>query len=145
MSLDLYLYQQTGDLKEWEERKAASLKEADDMKGLIPLINEYYDEKRPQKEPVFHANITHNLNKMADEAGIYYHLWRPDEIGITKAKELIRPLKKARELMIEKGRQHWVQFEPSNKWGTYEGFMSFIVAVIAACEEYPEADVNVSR
>ena len=30
---------------------------------------------------VFSANITHNLGAMAKEAGIYMHLWRPDELG----------------------------------------------------------------
>lgn len=28
---------------------------------------------------LFEANITHNLNKMAKEVGIYEYLWRPDE------------------------------------------------------------------
>lgn len=30
---------------------------------------------------------------MAVEAGIYEYLWRPNEIKITKAKELIEPLR----------------------------------------------------
>jgi len=42
----------------------------------------------------YEANVTHNLNKMAMEAGIYEYLWRPDEIGITKAGRLIEPLSK---------------------------------------------------
>jgi len=41
---------------------------------------------------VYDANITHNLGEMADEAGVYKHLWRPEEIGLTKAAELIEPL-----------------------------------------------------
>ena len=36
------------------------------------------------KTQVFSANITHNLGKMADEAGIYKALWRPDEVEITQ-------------------------------------------------------------
>jgi len=35
---------------------------------------------------VYDANITHNLGAMAEAAGIYKHLWRPEEIGITKAQ-----------------------------------------------------------
>lgn len=27
---------------------------------------------------IFSANITHNLNAMAEAAGIYKHLWRPE-------------------------------------------------------------------
>ena len=38
---------------------------------------------------VYSANITHNLNRMAMEAGIYECLWRPDEHGITKAAQII--------------------------------------------------------
>ena len=48
---------------------------------------------------VYWANITHNLNSMADEAGIYKHLWRPEEIEITKAHELIEPLRTAIDAM----------------------------------------------
>ena len=41
---------------------------------------------------VYDANITHNLTEMADKAGIYEALWRPEEINVKKAKDLIRPL-----------------------------------------------------
>ena len=43
---------------------------------------------------VFDRNITHNLGKMADKAGIYYALWRPEEKGRTKASELVPVLEK---------------------------------------------------
>lgn len=38
---------------------------------------------------VFSSNITHNLNAMAEAAGIYRQIWRPEEIGIKTAVELI--------------------------------------------------------
>lgn len=41
-------------------------------------------------EQLYWANITHNLNSMAGAAGIYQHLWRPEEVGVTKARQLIR-------------------------------------------------------
>lgn len=41
-----------------------------------------YLEGPPVPQDVFWANITHNLGRMADEAGIYKHLWRPEEIGM---------------------------------------------------------------
>ena len=31
---------------------------------------------------VFEANVTHNLNRMAEAAGFYKEVWRPEEIGI---------------------------------------------------------------
>ena len=43
-------------------------------------------------EELFNANITHNLGEMARKAGIYHYLWRPEEIDITFASELIDPL-----------------------------------------------------
>ena len=44
-------------------------------------------------DEVYSRNITHNLNKMAEAAGIYTVLWRPDENGITKAHQCIEPLR----------------------------------------------------
>ena len=48
---------------------------------------------------VFTANITHNLGLMADEAGIYQHLWHPGDVGIQKAGDLVAPLKAGLTLM----------------------------------------------
>lgn len=45
----------------------------------------------PSGTVLYEANITHNLNKMAAEAGIYECLWRPDEHGITHARQIIDP------------------------------------------------------
>ena len=41
---------------------------------------------------LYWRNITHNLNKMASSAGIYECLWRPEEINITTAHQLIDPI-----------------------------------------------------
>ncbi len=40
----------------------------------------FVDDKEETNE-VYSANITHNLGEMADKAGIYYALWRPEEKG----------------------------------------------------------------
>lgn len=45
-----------------------------------------------ESNEVFDYNITHNLGSMADKAGIYYYLWRPEERQCYKAKDLILPL-----------------------------------------------------
>ena len=47
-----------------------------------------------EDETVYDANITHNLGKMAGEAGIYEALWRPEEIDKTKASEIVELLEK---------------------------------------------------
>ena len=92
---------------------------------------------------VYSSNITHNLAPMAKEAGIYEHLWRPDEIGITKASQLIGPLKAGLALM-KSDRPRFETFNAPNGWGMYEHFLPFVERYIQACEEYPDAGVSVS-
>ena len=99
---------------------------------------------RTQPTTVFSQNVTHNLNKMAEEAGIYKHLWRPDEIGITKSGQLIEPLK-AGLAMMKADPERFKKHNSPNGWGLYKNFVPWIENYIAACEEYPDADVEVSR
>lgn len=95
-------------------------------------------------DEVYWANITHNLTGMAAEAGIYKHLWRPDEIGITKAAQLIEPVSAGLALMVsEPSRFH--AFDASNGWGTYRDFIPFVAEYVEACRKHPNADVRVSR
>ena len=96
------------------------------------------------REVLFDANITHNLNKMAEEAGIYEHLWRPDEIGVTHASQLIAPLTKALELM-KSDPARFEKFNSPNGWGSYKGFVPWIEKYLEACKENPDAHVSVSR
>jgi hypothetical protein len=81
---------------------------------------------------------------MAEEAGIYQHLWRPEEIGIKTARELIEPLRTGLERM-KRDPARFKALEPENKWGTYKDFVPWIENYLAACEEYPDAEVYVSR
>jgi hypothetical protein len=117
------------------------------------ITREEWDRLYPDREPlivdvpgewVYSANITHNLNTMADHAGIYMYLWRPEEIGVEKAEDLIVPLEKG--LAILKGYpEFFKELNPSNGWGDYEGLVRFTERYLAACREYPEAKVDVSR
>lgn len=93
-------------------------------------------------ENVYQANITHNLATMAGEAGIYKHLWRPGELGITKASELIEPLRKGLELM-RSDRARFEAFNSPNGWGRYDNFVPWVAEYLGACEEHPDADVSV--
>lgn len=118
------------------------------------ITMEEWNERFPDRVPVtfepeatdevFHANITHNLGRMADEAGIYKELWRPDEIGITKAKQLIAPLSVGLGKLM-RNPYHFRTFNPENGWGTYESLVSFIKNYLDACIKYPDADVSISR
>lgn len=93
---------------------------------------------------VYWGNVTHNLGKMAAEAGIYQHLWRPDELGISKAVDLIAPLWEGL-VLLKSDRERFEKFNPENGWGDYEGLVSFVENYLNACRENPDADVVVSR
>ena len=95
-------------------------------------------------EEVFSANITHNLNEMADAAGIYQHIWRPEEIGITKAADLIEPIETGLADMVARP-SHYEQYNATNGWGLYKHFLPWIAKYLEACKRYPEADVSVCR
>lgn len=150
MSLDVYLYLKGASCPKGSGifiRENGATKE---------ITREEWDRAFPGREPivavtdsrsdgpVYSRNITHNLNKMAGEAGIYEHLWRPDEIGITSAQQLIEPLWGGL-MRLENDPGHFKQFNPSNGWGDYEGLMDFVRDYLQACREYPQAEVSVSR
>lgn len=102
----------------------------------------YFTQVKPTI--VFDTNITHNLNKMADAAGIYKVLWRPEEIGITLAHEMIPALEEGLA-KLKADPEKFKQFNAPNGWGMYEHFVPFVEKVLAAAKENPEATVRVSR
>jgi hypothetical protein len=89
-------------------------------------------------------NITHNLNGMANAAGIYQALWRPEEIGITHAHQLIPILEKGLEKLLADP-EEYKSFNPANGWGDYEGLVTFVENYLESCRQYPDAEVEVSR
>lgn len=97
-----------------------------------------------EREEFFRANITHNLNTMADEAGIYKELWRPEEIGITKASQLIEPLRAGLALLVQ-DRERFEKFNPANGWGSYDSLVRFVAEYVGACVRYPDANVHACR
>jgi len=151
MSLDVYLEMEGVTTLYPEDR--IFIREGGSTKEIS---REEWNRRFPNREPftiaggvyedgiVYTANITHNLNKMAAEAGIYKHLWRPDEVDIKKAEELIEPLTQGLiALGNEPGR--YKALNPPNGWGTYEGLVEFVANYLAACKRYPEAVVRVWR
>lgn len=105
-------------------------------------LDVYLTATRPVE--VYWRNITHNLNTMAKEVGIYEALWRPEEINISKAGELIVPLTNGLE-MLKGNPDFFKQFNPPNGWGSYEGLVDFVETYLEACKANPDADVEVSR
>ena len=97
-----------------------------------------------KNKEVFAINITHNLNTMAKALGIYYLLWRPEEIGIRKAKYLI-PMLKDSVINMREYKDFYIKFNPVNGWGNYEYFLESLISVYNACISFPEAEIKVDR
>lgn len=126
-----------------------------------------YDEGKTyteDTEQVYWANITHNLNTMAGEAGIYEALWRPhrlkegynisendhqaewkfEEENTSLAKDIIPLLEKGLSDLKTRP-EYFEKFNSPNGWGMYEHFVSFVENYLEACKEYPDAIIEVSR
>lgn len=126
-----------------------------------------YDEGKTyteDTEQVYWANITHNLNTMAGEAGIYEALWRPhrlkegynisendhqaewkfEEENTTLAKDIIPFLEKGLSDLKTRP-EYFEKFNSPNGWGMYEHFVPFVEKYLEACKEYPDAIIEVSR
>ena len=105
-------------------------------------LDVYLNAVRPTE--VYSANITHNLGSMAREAGIYEALWRPEEIGITTAAQLIGPLTVGLAL-LKADPPRFEALNSPNGWGLYEHFVPFVERYLEACKENPDAAVSVWR
>lgn len=95
-------------------------------------------------EEFFHANITHNLGDMADAAGIYMAVWRPEEVGVEQAKQLA-PLLRAAVTKMKEHPDLFRKLDSPNGWGTYKDFLPWLERYLAACEAHPDAFVRASR
>lgn len=96
------------------------------------------------------GNITHNLAEMAShipvgDTDLYKACWRPEEIGIKTAGEVLPLLKEGIRYMVDH-RKELLEYESPNGWGTYNGFMKFLLNYKQACEDNdPECEIYASR
>lgn len=152
MSLDVYLTLKGAAV----QRKSSGIFIRENG-ATVEISEEEWNRRNPDREPVrfiasepeetdelYSSNITHNLNRMAGEAGVYMALWRPEEVGIKKAEQLIAPLTEGLKC-LHADPEKFKQFNPPNGWGDYEGLVKFIERYLLACIKYPEASVEVSR
>ena len=105
-------------------------------------LDVYLTATRPTE--VYSANITHNLVDMAAAVDLYKPLWRPEEIGVTTAAQLI-PLLRLGEMRLVNEEDRLLPLNPENGWGDYEGLLWFVRAYLDACEANPDATIRVSR
>ena len=103
-----------------------------------------YDESSKEEVRVFESNITHNLNTMAAAAGIYTALWRPEENGFTNAAMLV-PVLCAGLKRLEGNPETYMIYNDNGGWGSYENLIDFTRRVKEACQQYPDARIEVSR
>lgn len=99
-----------------------------------------------EQETYFEDNITHNLNRMAEEAGLYKPLWHPEDesIAAVYARDLIQPLRRGL-LVLTQDISRLKQFNPENGWGSYDTLLKFTKRYLEACETYPDTIIQVSR
>ena len=101
------------------------------------------------------ANITHNLGGMAShvpvklkdgtQTTLYYVCWRPEEIlDKPNTNDVLDLLIQGLMYMIEY-RKELLQYESPNGWGTYNGFMKFLLNYKQACEDNPNCKVETDR
>lgn len=96
------------------------------------------------EETVFEWNITHNLRRMAEEAGFAEAAWRPDCNGWSRASQIADTIFDGVSWLV-RNREGAEVFNPSNGWGNYEGLLAFAFAYARACFDYPDAEIRVSR
>ena len=100
-------------------------------------------------EEVFSANITHNLGTMASEVQLgeytlYQYLWRPEEIFIRNAEELIKPLSEGLQI-LKSDPVKYTALQSDNGWGLYENFIPWIEKYLHACIMNPSATILTDR
>ena len=139
MSLDVMLTMKRDEPTDGD--KAIELLRANGLESIASTVEAHHEHGDIR---VYDSNITHNLGRMAEEAGIYKCLWRPEEIGITKASQLI-PLLTEGLAKLHADRPRFEKFNASNGWGLYENFVPWVSQYLEACRENPDADVSVWR
>jgi hypothetical protein len=116
-----------------------------------------------EKEQLYSANITHNLNVMAEQAGIYKALWRPyqlhkdyvhiedynkemafeDSVTII-ASDIIDFIEQGLDLLKNRP-DYFSKFNAENGWGKYVNFVPFVEKYLEALKQYPDSLVEVDR
>jgi len=100
----------------------------------------------PKAPDLFSINITHNLGGMADAAGLYAVMWRPDEMTppVKIAREAI-PFLQAGLTKLRSNPDEYREMNPKNGHGSYENLEETALQYLKACWDYPDAEISASR
>lgn len=138
MSMDIYFFKDGFDIQKSRADIDATYTKLQAVKEELEQLEDDFEEAKLSS-----LNITHNLNNMAKAVGLYEVLWRPEEIGITTASQMIVPLEKGvNELVANPDK--YKAFNPVNGFGSYEDFVDFCKSVLRNCCEYPDAVIEAS-
>jgi len=86
---------------------------------------------------VFELNISHYYRPIAANAGIDQYIWRPFELGINKAEQLIEPLQIGLTL-LETVPAQFETFHGEN----FNQFVGQLRTYLEACKANPNAEVS---
>ncbi len=118
--------------------------------SLSVYINYSNIPESDNDEEYWSANITHNLGIMARQipvgsTSLYMAVWRPEEIfRYPTTNVMLTFLVKGINYMVCH-RKELLPYEPDNGWGTYDGFMKFLLDYKQACEDNPDCLIEVYR
>jgi hypothetical protein len=139
MSLDIQLFKKGFDIQKSRADIDTAYSKLQAMKEALEQLEDEYEESKLSSH-----NITHNLNTMAEAAGLYDVLWNPESIGITTASQLIPFLEKGiKELIANPDK--YKEFNPPNNYGNYDNLIDFCKTVLQNCRENPDAVIEVSK
>jgi len=139
MSLNIQLFKKGFDIHKSRTNIDAAYTKLQAIKEALEQLEDEYEESK-----LFSHNITHNLNTMAEAAGLYDVLWNPESIGITTASQLIPFLEKGiKELIANPDK--YKAFNPPNNYGNYDNLIDFCKTVLQNCRENPDAVIEVSK
>lgn len=90
-------------------------------------------------------NVTHNLTAMAEEAGVYRALWRPEELVENPRLLDIEPVLREGLERLEADPKHFEAMNPRNGWGSRQNLVEACEWVLEYADLCPLAMVEACR
>jgi hypothetical protein len=99
----------------------------------------YLNCESGESHSVFEANITHNVSRMWDMAGVYDALYKSRG---KLASQIIDDLAVGIRRM-EEDMPTYRNLNPENGWGSADGALAWLKNLITACKKYPNSRIEV--